>query len=1459
MKQQPVLTMKSGVPKFFRWLSERYPAISQLIAENRIPEFDCLYLDMNGIIHNCTHSDSDSVTKRVSEDEMFIKIFNYIEHLFGKIKPQKLFFMAIDGVAPRAKMNQQRARRFRTARDAEEAREKAIKEGQEMPKEDPFDSNCITPGTEFMAKLTQQLKYFIAKKVSEDIDWQGCEIVLSGHEVPGEGEHKIMEYIRQAKSQPNYDPNVRHCLYGLDADLIMLGLLSHDPHFCLLREEVTFGRQSKSKSKELEHQNFYLMHLCIVREYLELEFQELKEPSAIGDGVEFDMERIIDDFILMAFFVGNDFLPNLPHLHINEGALALMFGVYKQVLPKAGGYVNEGGVINLKRLEVLLDEISQVEYRFFEHEHQDANWLKDKSVLKEDVMEKVKRKGGQLVMTSGQKEIYKDIKNYVNTRTTSLSDEHAPLDLPNTLKAADRTFVEGLAKSLHLNCENVVDDVGDRHLQLSFPQRPEMDGESSEDEESQNALLRVFKQYDRAKVEDISAEEAQAKAMQKYDAKFQDWKNKHYTDKFEWGLGNNEELRKLTENYVQGLQWVLFYYYRGVASWPWYYQYHYAPMISDVKKGLGANMQFELGQPFRPFQQLMGVLPDRSKKIVPQVYHELMNSPDSPIIDFYPRDFELDMNGKKQEWEAVVKIPFIDEKRLLGAMATKDPFLSEGEVRRNEFGVSLKFTYDAEGPPYTYPSSLPGVFPDLENCRCVENIFELPTMEGLDVYVGLMEGVKLGEAALAGFPSLHTLPHTGTLGFHGVSVFQQESRNESMVITLAEGEEKGTTTHAMERLGKAVHVGYPFLQEGKVVSVSDEMFSYQLADPALPAEGTNVIQTPHQPQGISDWKKKVNRIESVYSKHLGMMVGTVESLVQVEMLVGLRKTEQGATVKEYASIPGMEPDYATQTIVDSVVSEDQRFLEKEAVPVAEEFPIGTRAFFLGDMAYGRPLEVTGHQAGERAEIWVSMLTAREPEFGLDIVRQAERQHPYTPSYQVARMLNLHPLVLSKLTSAFNVNSSGLRLNLGLNLKFEARKQKVLGYSRKNASGWEYSRKAIELLAQYMTKFPQFVAKISANPTGDGWEDTTFYSDPQEAKAKMKEIGAWLKSVETKDFERVPLDAEQMDGDTVKMVEQAADRNNGAGVQMQGKKIGGVPRSALLKPVDAEHRTGKQRYKLGDRVVYVLDSGRVPIAMRGTVIGMTRTTRQMLLDIVFDSTFISGTTLNDRCTAFRGSTVPSNAVLNLTDKQVVAMSEAAKARVPQPEFTPIRAMGGNTATQYGASGGPQLRQAAAPPPLRGSFRGAVAGMQNGGSRGGYNQRARGGGLGSTTNGFQHQDMPIHTCDGGMNGNSAPYVPRGGRGAPNGGSTNGGYRGGRGGRPNSQGFTVVDNSDPAAGVVQNNPKFRPKNYSNVPPPAGLDGNRGRGRGSSRGSGGITRGRGRGDGRGRGQGEVAVPAVS
>jgi 5'-3' exoribonuclease 1 len=101
---------------------------------------------MNGIIHNCSHNNSDDAHFRISEEQIWLAIFSYVDHLFRKIKPRKTFFLAIDGVAPRAKMNQQRSRRFRTAKDAEDLKRRALAKGEELPEEPPFDSNCITPG-----------------------------------------------------------------------------------------------------------------------------------------------------------------------------------------------------------------------------------------------------------------------------------------------------------------------------------------------------------------------------------------------------------------------------------------------------------------------------------------------------------------------------------------------------------------------------------------------------------------------------------------------------------------------------------------------------------------------------------------------------------------------------------------------------------------------------------------------------------------------------------------------------------------------------------------------------------------------------------------------------------------------------------------------------------------------------------------------------------------------------------------------------------------------------------------------------------------------------------------------------------------------------------------------------------------------------------------------------------------
>ena len=145
------------------------------ISQNN-PQVDNLYLDMNGIIHPCCHPQDKPQPK--SETEMFSLIFEYVDKIIEIVRPKKVLYLAIDGVAPRAKMNQQRSRRFRTALDVQEKaeREAAIRnkwmeagikfsDKDAQSKGEAFDSNVITPGTEFMDNLSKALQQYIMERL----------------------------------------------------------------------------------------------------------------------------------------------------------------------------------------------------------------------------------------------------------------------------------------------------------------------------------------------------------------------------------------------------------------------------------------------------------------------------------------------------------------------------------------------------------------------------------------------------------------------------------------------------------------------------------------------------------------------------------------------------------------------------------------------------------------------------------------------------------------------------------------------------------------------------------------------------------------------------------------------------------------------------------------------------------------------------------------------------------------------------------------------------------------------------------------------------------------------------------------------------------------------------------------------------------------------------------------------
>lgn len=188
-----------GVPKFFRWVTSRYPITlsdefsldgsGRKNAAATIPPVDNLYLDMNGIIHACSHNERSALLPGLPFEEIVNKICNYVDQLVELLQPLQLLYIAVDGVAPRAKLNQQRARRYRTSYD--------LKHLLLSSKMNPdistlFDSNCITPGTDFMSQLSDALKNYIVRRMQQSFLWSRLRIYFSGSEVPGEGEHKVI-------------------------------------------------------------------------------------------------------------------------------------------------------------------------------------------------------------------------------------------------------------------------------------------------------------------------------------------------------------------------------------------------------------------------------------------------------------------------------------------------------------------------------------------------------------------------------------------------------------------------------------------------------------------------------------------------------------------------------------------------------------------------------------------------------------------------------------------------------------------------------------------------------------------------------------------------------------------------------------------------------------------------------------------------------------------------------------------------------------------------------------------------------------------------------------------------------------------------------------------------------------------------------------------------------------------
>lgn len=518
-----------------------------------------------------------------------------------------------------------------------------------------------------MARLSACLHYYIHERLNNDPGWKNIKVILSDANVPGEGEHKIMDFIRRQRAQPDHDPNTQHVLCGADADLIMLGLATHEPNFTIIREEFKpnkprpcdicgqLGHEMKDctgsepdQAKEVmafgSECSFIFVRLNVLREYLERELQMPNLPF------KYDFERAVDDWVFMCFFVGNDFLPHLPSLEIREGAIDRLVNLYKKTVYKTGGFLTDSGDVNLDRVQLILSDLGEMEDEIFK-----------------------KRQANEIAFKQREKTKKRRLEAISNFKPSWIpTGQFAPTMVGQSVKPIQNARHE--AYQMRMQGRNYNTSAAERSLgtinaatglqAMMVPENQNNHGAKRKREESDDEEEEDYQANDEVRLWEDG------------------FKDRYYESKFDVKAENLEFRNRVALHYVRGLCWVLRYYYQGCASWKWYFPYHYAPFASDFVNINGLSTEFEKDTvPFRPLEQLMGVFPAASSSHVPKPWAALMSDPKSSIIDFYPEDFKIDLNGKKFAWQGVALLPFVDEVRLFKALEPYYECLTDAESK----------------------------------------------------------------------------------------------------------------------------------------------------------------------------------------------------------------------------------------------------------------------------------------------------------------------------------------------------------------------------------------------------------------------------------------------------------------------------------------------------------------------------------------------------------------------------------------------------------------------------------------------------------------------------------------------------------------------------------------------------------------------------------------------------------
>jgi hypothetical protein len=342
-----------GIPSYYHSIIRK--RLDKCFSKNH--NIDYLAIDFNCAIHGCVRKVDKIYWKRSKnelEGEIIRQVIIYMDYLIGDASPQKGIGIFVDGPVHLGKMKQQRDRRFK--KSIEEREKAEIHEKHSVPMESvPFDTNAITPGTLFMEKLCLVVRTHLYQK------YRTLELAFSGEDVYGEGEHKCFEWITSITDRSaNSRARDTFCIYGLDADLIMLSLLhvKHTAKILLQREVVHFGKVVYDPDTHIEKLLYF-----DVTEFSKHLIAEYRIP--------------LEEYTTLCFLMGNDFVPHHPGLEINKDGIELVIDIYKH---HGNGRIIEGGKLQWGVIYNIFRELASREYELLLEKENTIERLKDRHI-----------------------------------------------------------------------------------------------------------------------------------------------------------------------------------------------------------------------------------------------------------------------------------------------------------------------------------------------------------------------------------------------------------------------------------------------------------------------------------------------------------------------------------------------------------------------------------------------------------------------------------------------------------------------------------------------------------------------------------------------------------------------------------------------------------------------------------------------------------------------------------------------------------------------------------------------------------------------------------------------------------------------------------------------------------------------------------------------------------------------